>query len=62
MGQISAKLRKTTHGYSHWCPACESMHMFYVDQPTRKGAKWSFNGDLTAPSFTPSMNIWDLYT
>lgn len=62
MGQISAKLRKTTVGYSHWCPACEGMHMFYVEQPTCKGARWAFNGDGNAPTFTPSMNIkWGKY-
>ena len=62
MGQISAKLRKTEQGYSHWCPACDSMHMFYVNQPTHKGARWTFSGDVNAPTFSPSMNIkWGRY-
>jgi hypothetical protein len=57
MGQLGPKLRKTTSGYSHWCPACESMHAFYVEQPTHKGARWTFNGNTLAPTFSPSMNI-----
>ena len=57
MSQLSAKLRKTDSGYSHWCPACEEMHNFYVDKPTHKGARWSFDGNVNRPTFAPSMNI-----
>lgn len=44
-----------THG--HWCPACNQMHDYAVEQPFRNGARWTFNGDGDRPSFTPSMNI-----
>ena len=57
MGQISKFLRKTDSGYAHWCPACEEMHNFYVDKPTRAGARWSFDGNVGAPTFNPSMRI-----
>ncbi len=57
MGQLGGKLRKTVEGYVHWCPACEEMHVFFVDRPTRKGARWGFDGNVDAPTFTPSMNI-----
>lgn len=42
--------------HAHWCPACEEMHDFAVEQPFRNGARWSFNGDGNAPHFEPSMN------
>lgn len=47
MGQVSAKLRKVEGGYSHWCPGCEESHILPHDG-------WIFNGDLNAPTFTPS--------
>jgi hypothetical protein len=27
-----------------------------VDTPNRSGAKWSFNGDVERPTFSPSIN------
>jgi hypothetical protein len=47
----------TAGGYAHWCPACEIMHHFAVDEPQRNGARWTFDGNLESPTFTPSMNI-----
>ncbi len=45
----------------HWCPACREIHDYAVDAPYANGAKWGFDGNLEAPSFTPSMNIaWGL--
>jgi hypothetical protein len=41
----------------HWCPACKTLHEIAVDTPFSNGARWSFNGDLDAPSFTPSVNL-----
>jgi len=35
-------------GYAIYCPACKKPHFFFKD-------KWSFNGDVDAPTFTPSM-------
>lgn len=57
MSRLSDFLRKTESGYSHWCPACEEMHNFYVDKPTRAGAGWSFDGNVERPTFNPSMRI-----
>ena len=50
---------KTGAGFSHWCPGCESMHGFAVSEPFSNGARWSFDGNLDKPTFTPSMNIGD---
>lgn len=43
--------------HAHWCPACQQMHDFSVEQSFMNGARWSFNGNGDAPTFTPSMNI-----
>lgn len=49
MGQVSPFLRRAEGGYSHWCPACGEMHMI----PDR----WTFNGNVNCPSFSPSVKI-----
>ncbi len=55
---LSSKLRISVPGaYLHWCPGCNQMHMFYVDEPAENGAIWSFDGNIEYPSFTPSMHI-----
>ena len=46
MSQVSPKLRRGTDRYFHWCPGCNNVH------PLPDG--WTFNGDLLAPTFTPS--------
>jgi hypothetical protein len=64
MGQAGKYLRRIAigadyapGGWAHWCPGCSSMHAFAVDQPFPNGAQWKFDGNLEAPTFTPSMNI-----
>lgn len=65
MELISPKLVRTHHDarhdygghLAHWCPACRQLHDFAVDRPFRNGARWSFDGNADAPSFSPSMNI-----
>lgn len=59
---LGAKLvrREGWHGVptiNHWCPACGEVHGFAVDAPFSNGAKWSFDGNIEAPTFAPSMNI-----
>jgi len=65
MQRLSAKLLRTHHDerhgcgghVAHWCPGCEEWHEFAVDRPFHNGARWSFDGNLEAPTFAPSMNI-----
>jgi len=54
MGQISAKLRRTTNGHSHWCEGCGEMHVI----PN----SWRFNGNIDRPTFTPSVKITGVQT
>lgn len=41
----------------HWCPACDCAHVFNVEKPLPNGAVWSWDSNLKAPSFHPSMHI-----
>lgn len=38
------------HGYAAHCPACGWSHLF--------DSRWSFNGDLEKPTFSPSMLVY----
>lgn len=58
MGQVSPKLRSAGRGYSHWCPGCDEMHLIAVHEPFANGAKWTFDGDVNRPTFSPSINIY----
>lgn len=57
--QISSKLRRgrsdISDVISHWCPACEEVHVFTLHNSN--GPHWSWDGNVDAPSFTPSMLI-----
>lgn len=44
-------------GYGHWCPGCNNGHEINVDAPNASGAKWSFDGNVVSPTFSPSINI-----
>jgi transposase-like protein len=40
------------------CPGCKSFHAIHVNQG--KSTRWDWNGDITKPTFTPSINVtWD---
>lgn len=49
MNQVSAKLRRTTNGYVHWCPGCRQAHTIFDS--------WKFDGNLERPTFNPSVKI-----
>lgn len=45
--------------YSFYCPGCGHDHVFYVGIQYHNGSRWSFNGDLNNPTFSPSLlNRW----
>lgn len=49
-------------GYGHWCPGCNSGHEIDTEQSNSSGAKWSFDGDMERPTFSPSINMrWGKY-
>lgn len=43
--------------HAHFCPACNELHDFAVEQPFTNNARWTFDGNGAAPTFAPSMNI-----
>ena len=43
-------------GWRHDCPGCGGPHVIHVDQANRSGARWTFDGSETAPTFSPSIN------
>lgn len=53
MGQVSAKLRRTETGFTYWCQGCEEMHSVRTDG----GGAWDFDGNLEAPTFSPSVLV-----
>ncbi len=57
MAKLSAYLRSTDGGYSHWCPGCEEMHYIAVQKPLGNGARWTFDGNVITPTFHPSVKI-----
>ena len=44
-------------GYGHWCPGCDSGHEIDTEQPNGAGARWTFDGNTQAPTFSPSVNM-----
>lgn len=44
-------------GWSHWCAGCNEEHLIAVEQPFSNGARWTFDGNESAPTFSPSVNI-----
>lgn len=42
-------------GYWFWCPGCEQAHRYAVG--TGEGPRWTFNGDMDKPTFTPSLGL-----
>lgn len=55
MGQVSKVLRSGGDMYSHWCPGCGEMHFIPTDRDD--GPNWSFDGNVDAPTFNPSVRI-----
>jgi hypothetical protein len=46
----------TILGYVHWCPGCKEPHAIHTGAPNHSSARWSFDGNMDAPTFEPSIN------
>lgn len=44
-------------GWMHWCPGCKDIHAIAVEKPFDNGAKWTFNGNMDQPTFSPSIAV-----
>lgn len=53
MAALGKKLRSIEGGrIGFWCPGCDSVHVI-VSAPGR----WTFDGDVEAPTFSPSVLV-----
>jgi hypothetical protein len=41
----------------HWCPGCKARHIINIEKPLPNGAKWTWDGNVDAQTFSPSINI-----
>ena len=55
MSAVSTKLRRWAGGgqagYNYWCQGCDELH----GVRTEGASVWGFNGNVDAPTFTPSV-------
>ncbi|MFC7378286.1 DUF6527 family protein [Brevundimonas sp. GCM10030266] len=50
-------LRRVDGGYFAQCPGCNTWHHIAVEKPLPNGARWTFDGNLEAPTFSPSLSV-----
>lgn len=50
-------LHRTSTGYIHYCPGCDTVHELHTDVRNECDAIWTFNGQPDAPTFSPSVNV-----
>lgn len=56
MAALSAILRSVADNrVAFWCPGCNSAHQ--VPFGAGSGPRWGYNGDVNAPTFTPSILV-----
>ena len=56
MSRLSTRLRKLDDGrISFWCPGCDEAHVIRVE--SRDHPVWTWNGDVDAPTFSPSILV-----
>lgn len=55
--QLSPKLQDIGGGVLlYYCPGCEEPHAIPTQTPYPNGAKWSFDGNVDKPTFSPSVH------
>lgn len=59
MAALGRKLRTIEGGaLAYYCPGCECCHGVWIKEPNPiTGAKWSWDGNVEAPTFSPSILI-----
>ena len=51
------KIRLTGGRALFRCPGCGSLHQIAIDAPFSNCARWGWNANLDAPTFTPSILV-----
>ena len=64
MARLSAKLRSLAFdsnrertGIAFWCPGCGESHAVCTSGDHAKGPVWQWNGDIDAPTLSPSILV-----
>lgn len=58
MQVLSPKLWLVFNEPAHYCPGCKALHRIDVNAPNKyTGARWTWDGNVQAPTFNPSINI-----
>lgn len=58
MSALGIKLRRVGNGeIAYFCPGCRYAHSIGVDAALQNGARWSWDGSVEAPTFSPSVNV-----
>lgn len=55
MSAAGPLMRRTDTGYMFWCPGCDTPHLVYVDSQSQPN--WHFDGNIDAPTFSPSVLV-----
>lgn len=62
MAHLSAKLRsfaydlaQTRTGVAFFCPGCDGAHAIVTSDPSGKRPLWTWDGNVDAPTFSPSI-------
>jgi len=51
-------LRRNQFGFEFNCPACAgAIHIFHTTVPLPTGDVWTWDGDIDAPTFSPSLRV-----
>lgn len=52
--KINTGEQKTDRIATFRCPGCKCIHTLTIDAPNHWGARWSWNGSVEKPTFSPS--------
>lgn len=54
---LSPKLLKMGDSIYFHCPGCNTLHPYRIQGDPTRGPIWGYNGNVEAPTFTPSLLV-----
>lgn len=55
---LSSKLEQFEEGMIlHYCPGCDMLHPIYTSEYKGDRPRWTWNGDVLKPSYSPSVVV-----
>jgi len=52
--EVLVRCAEDPHTFLFWCEGCAAYHEVWSSKTTRRKSGWEFNGDMYAPTFSPS--------